>query len=1800
MVRKILIGTFVVYLVAINVLCFFLIAREPSGGEKMNTLTRQLSVETSRAESLSAQNSELAVLLFDLQNKNEQIVVESRVALEQSEKIIEEREEMSRELAQAQAENERLADDKTKLQLEIQKSRLEIETSVKNELTKVFQRDQKKRQREVNNLKDFLHKAQNAADEYKHDFHRSQKDVEELKGERNKTAAELATALKNYSREKESREKYVNDFNLADQRNGLLTKQVKGLTGRLIKETKDKNYLKNVLVQSESNIKTLRAQAAGFKGSNVVLEKKLILGNKESARARQVNKRLEAEREKLKDQVTDLTQKDKQSSKKIGSLEIALKKKETQHAVDYAARQKAEGGIIDLNRKVSELKQKIVVLDKDIQAKDKMLVGDQKELSRYLKKIEETESDLDQAKRDLEKQQNLTEREKDKKEAALAGRKGFEQKTKSLESELKKEKNLKTDAFKKLTNFQMKNKLLTNDVKTQKELAGRVRDEKESLKKQLKGSQGKVDALEADLGKLGRRQEETQQSLDRAQENIVAQKELADRVRDEKESLKKQLKGSQVKANALETDLGKLGLQQEETQQSLELAREKGATQDKETRRLNGVIAEMTKEKKQQADRLKKNAESISSLARDNTDLKDKNTWQAKIMADQEKQLTAEQKLKNKYYNELQTNQRRIATLDNDKKILTQEKDFQVAQVKRLGTTLNKFRTEVAQAKKDVSESQQSIMQLTGERDTAQMKFAQAREKADELEASLAESQVTHTGTEKTLANTRDQVVEMEKEVIKLNEALKTTGREKDDALSQTKQFKAMIVDQNASLKKTSDELTKATRDLASAQGTVTRLKSDLETERERLVEETREKSEVFTQLQALADQLRTNSWKLSEFKDKNKWLENMVVELETQVAQSDADKLQYRDDLRKTTQDLAGTRKDNAYLESQITQQADSLKQLKVDITATQKTLTQTQGELTKSQSEATTLKRNLTEKTDKLTQSEQDLAENNETLGFLQEEIGQYKGELSQFKGENTGLTREKEHLTTQLNQQTALSAKLQEQVEAERQSTLTYQAKLKETEFNLASARMVSDNQVKQISRLEGDSKKLNQKLSDTVLAKDKQITKLNKSIDGQLKTQADLTVKFQSSESKIQQLQATQASLTTSLRQEKKLKEENQKELNKSNDQLQVFRSKLDEMEDKNTWLEYRTVDLEEKLKEETGSKVVARKELRQANEQVGFLTQDKVSLEKQNAQLVRDFKVTKVTQKSDQILLKKQSEAMKGLNARIGDQASSITILNATVQSKDESLIEYQSQLKGVKGRMVTLDKERETAVRLNDKYSYDIKKASEQITTLDQIIADFKKQNEQQSKELTSLSRELRKKSAASNEQIRKLQLAVDDTTNKFKSSQNKVTITRKEVDRLEDLTRVYEKKEYSLKKDLKNAVTRRDQTNEDFKVTNQKIVKLIKEKYDLNEDLKKERMDRDNISRDLAKQEDRLASLKKDLNERDNQKINLQNKLTSVETNFRDIEVDLTNTKRTAGKDRKRLRGQLDQGNEYIDSLNTEVAKLNTRTDTLLEELNNGKAKGKETEYRLRDEVRQERTDKNDAIKALASAEEKVKNLAWTNSELSADVDRLKTEDKIKERSGEVRVREMAGELERARSDKTDLKARLAKSLTDIIVLEKKESSATEKIITLEKDLLAIKTNLNEQVAKGIQVKETELLGKLQEAQETIKRRDNDLKNVRADTHYNQAVMLTELRRYKEAAIEYDKAWALRQNDLNICYNYGLLYDDKLDSPSQAVHWFDKWLSLAPANDPERDRVELWRSNALRRMKGSPKSFGQ
>ncbi|MCK5579215.1 MAG: hypothetical protein KAI63_06800, partial [Planctomycetes bacterium] len=1328
MVRKILIGTFVVYLVAINVLCFFLIAREPSGGEKMNTLTRQLSVETSRAESLSAQNSELAVLLFDLQNKNEQIVVESRVALEQSEKIIEEREEMSRELAQAQAENERLADDKTKLQLEIQKSRLEIETSVKNELTKVFQRDQKKRQREVNNLKDFLHKAQNAADEYKHDFHRSQKDVEELKGERNKTAAELATALKNYSREKESREKYVNDFNLADQRNSLLTKQVKGLTGRLIKETKDKNYLKNVLVQSESNIKTLRAQAAGFKGSNVVLEKKLILGNKESARARQVNKRLEAEREKLKDQVTDLTQKDKQSSKKIGSLEITLKKKETQHAVDYAARQKAEGGIIDLNRKVSELKQKIVVLDKDIQAKDKMLVGDQKELSRYLKKIEETESDLDQVKRDLENQQNLTEREKDKKEAALAGRKEFEQKTKSLESELKKEKNLKTDAFKKLTNFQMKNKLLTNDVKTQKE--------------------------------------------------------LADRVRDEKESLKKQLKGSQVKANALETDLGKLGLQQEETQQSLELAREKGATQDKETRRLNGVIAEMTKEKKQQADRLKKNAESISSLARDNTDLKDKNTWQAKIMADQEKQLTAEQKLKNKYYNELQTNQRRIATLDNDKKILTQEKDFQVAQVKRLGTTLNKFRTEVAQAKKDVSESQQSIMQLTGERDTAQMKFAQAREKADELEASLAESQVTHTGTEKTLANTRDQVVEMEKEVIKLNEALKTTGREKDDALSQTKQFKAMIVDQNASLKKTSDELTKATRDLASAQGTVTRLKSDLETERERLVEETREKSEVFTQLQALADQLRTNSWKLSEFKDKNKWLENMVVELETQVAQSDADKLQYRDDLRKTTQDLAGTRKDNAYLESQIAQQVDSLKQLKVDITATQKTLTQTQGELTKSQSEATTLKRNLTEKTDKLTQSEQDLAENNETLGFLQEEIGQYKGELSQFKGENTGLTREKEYLTTQLNQQTALSAKLQEQVEAERQSTLTYQAKLKETEFNLASARMVSDNQVKQISRLEGDSKKLNQKLSDTVLAKDKQIAKLNKSIDGQLKTQVDLTVKLQSSESKIQQLQATRASLTTSLKQEKKLKEENQKELNKSNDQLQVFRSKLDEMEDKNTWLEYRTVDLEEKLKEETGSKVVARKELRQANEQVGFLTQDKVSLEKQNAQLVRDFKVTKVTKKSDQILLKKQSEAMKGLNARIGDQASSITILNATVQSKDESLIEYQSQLKGVKGRMVTLDKERETAVRLNDKYSYDIKKASEQITTLDQIIADFKKQNEQQSKELASLSRELRKKSAASNEQIRTLRLAVDDTTNKFKSSQNKVTITRKEVDR--------------------------------------------------------------------------------------------------------------------------------------------------------------------------------------------------------------------------------------------------------------------------------------------------------------------------------------------------------------------------------------------------------------------------------
>lgn len=78
----------------------------------------------------------------------------------------------------------------------------------------------------------------------------------------------------------------------------------------------------------------------------------------------------------------------------------------------------------------------------------------------------------------------------------------------------------------------------------------------------------------------------------------------------------------------------------------------------------------------------------------------------------------------------------------------------------------------------------------------------------------------------------------------------------------------------------------------------------------------------------------------------------------------------------------------------------------------------------------------------------------------------------------------------------------------------------------------------------------------------------------------------------------------------------------------------------------------------------------------------------------------------------------------------------------------------------------------------------------------------------------------------------------------------------------------------------------------------------------------------------------------------------------------------------------------------------------------------------------------------------------------------------------------------------------------------------------------------------------------------------------------------YNLALTYEDTQRYAEAAQEYEKALELEPFNADICYNLGILYDDRIKDKKKAVVYYQKFLELSPEGE-DAQKVRNWITRA-------------
>jgi len=162
-----------------------------------------------------------------------------------------------------------------------------------------------------------------------------------------------------------------------------------------------------------------------------------------------------------------------------------------------------------------------------------------------------------------------------------------------------------------------------------------------------------------------------------------------------------------------------------------------------------------------------------------------------------------------------------------------------------------------------------------------------------------------------------------------------------------------------------------------------------------------------------------------------------------------------------------------------------------------------------------------------------------------------------------------------------------------------------------------------------------------------------------------------------------------------------------------------------------------------------------------------------------------------------------------------------------------------------------------------------------------------------------------------------------------------------------------------------------------------------------------------------------------------------------------------------------------------------------------------------------------------------------------------------------------------------------------------------KKISSETEADTGFDRDTMARMSGLVKAQARALGILQTErdelceglksVLGDKKGLETKLQTMIVDTNRQRLNMHFNLAVKCDQNRMYKEAESEYLKALAIADDDPDIHYNLGILYDDKLGDAGKAVEHYRRFLALK-AGGADVDRVKEWLARAERgESSGSP-----
>ena len=263
----------------------------------------------------------------------------------------------------------------------------------------------------------------------------------------------------------------------------------------------------------------------------------------------------------------------------------------------------------------------------------------------------------------------------------------------------------------------------------------------------------------------------------------------------------------------------------------------------------------------------------------------------------------------------------------------------------------------------------------------------------------------------------------------------------------------------------------------------------------------------------------------------------------------------------------------------------------------------------------------------------------------------------------------------------------------------------------------------------------------------------------------------------------------------------------------------------------------------------------------------------------------------------------------------------------------------------------------------------------------------------------------------------------------------------------------------------------------------------------------------------------------------------------------------------------------------EQVNDLEMRVAKAEKDRELLTAEIDSlkkirdeadGKVSSATANVAQASDLFQKKEQENVALKKrLADIESERRRLAKEKEDLAAEAQKAKSElEEINKKA--LAAARQGAELKKIVDKLPDIEGQVTNLRSDL-------ASKDEKLGVREQQLEALTVELAQRERRLAKAqKMTELL---EQARAEIQQVDNKEK---LDMHYNMAVIYAKEGRLDEAEAEYLKALRIDPTDADIHYNLGILYDQDLKKPGEAVIHYRRYLTLRP-NAADSDQVKNW-----------------